>query len=430
METLAIKGGKPVRTAPWPRWPISDETEEQAILEVLHSGNWWRHSYGQGVELTEDETNPISTVARFQHEFARYRDCKYGIAAANGTVTLEIALRAGGVCPGDEVIVPPYTFLATASAPLMIGAVPIFVDIHPDTYNLDHRQIEEVISERTKAIIPVHLGGQPCEMDAITEIAQKYNLIVIEDAAHAHGSSYNRRPCGSLGAMASFSFQNSKPITAGEGGIITTNNPEFAEVCESLVWAGRRRGEPWYRHFILASNARITEFQGAILSAQLKRLDAQVRQRMVNGNLLNQLLSNIEGIRPLEILPTTTAHTWHLYIFRYSPDAFHGLPKSIFVQALIAEGIEGVMIGYTNPLYQNPMFLEKKFFGGPYPLVAGIYNKKINYADFAKLCPVSEIACSTEAILITQNILMGNEDDMYDIANGIKKIQANVKQLL
>ena len=430
METLAIRGGKPVRNAPWPRWPISDETEEKAVLEVLHSGNWWRHSYGQGVELTEDETNLKSTVARFQREFARHRGCKYGIAAANGTVTIEIALRVGGVRPGDEVIVPPYTFLATASAPLMIGAVPIFVDIHPDTYNLDHRRIEEAITERTKAIIPVHFGGQPCEMDAVNAIAQKYNLVVIEDAAHAHGSAYNQRPCGSLGDMATFSFQNSKPITAGEGGIITTNNPEYAEMCESMVWAGRRRGEPWYRHFVLASNARITEFQGAILSAQLKRLDSQVRQRTTNANLLNQLLSEIEGIRPAEVLPTTTAHTWHVYMFRYSPEAFGGLHKSVFVQALVAEGIEGVMAGYTNPLYQNPMFLEKNFMGGSYPVVPEIYKKEINFADFAEMCPVTEKACSTEAVLILQNMLMGDPENMNDIANAIKKIQTNVQQLV
>ena len=164
METLAILGGTPVRTAPWPKWPVSDEREEELLLEVLRSGNWWRHSYGQGVELSEDEDSP-STVARFQKAFARAHGCKYGICAANGTVTLEIALRAAGVKPGDEVIVPAYTYIATATAPMMVGAIPIFVDIDADTYNIDPRCIEEAITEHTTAIVPVHFGGQPCEMD-------------------------------------------------------------------------------------------------------------------------------------------------------------------------------------------------------------------------------------------------------------------------
>ena len=157
---------------------------------------------------------------------------------------------------------PAYTYIATASAPLMVGAIPIFVDIEPDTYNMDPLQFEEAISDRTRAVIPVHFGGQPCDMDAINRIAAKHGLAVIEDAAHAHGASYRGRKCGSLGDLASFSFQASKNMTAGEGGVITTDNPEYVETCESLVWGGRRLGQPWYQHFVLASNVRMTEFQG------------------------------------------------------------------------------------------------------------------------------------------------------------------------
>lgn len=430
MKKLAILGGQPVRQKDWPTWPISDQTEEKAILDVLHSGNWWRHSYGQGVELAEDENNSQSTVARFQRMYARHRGCKYGICAANGTVTLEMALRAAGIRPGDEVIVPPYTYIATASAVLMVGAVPIFADIDPDTYNIDPVQIEEAISDRTRAIIPVHFGGQSCEMDKIRAIASKHGLVVIEDAAHAHGSAYNGYPVGSLGDLASFSFQNSKPMTAGEGGIITTNRKDYAETIESLVWAGRKKGQPWYRHFVLASNYRMTEFQGAILIAQLARLDVQVSLRMENGHYLDSLLSDFEGIRPLNYLPSTTRHTYHIYMFRYNPEAFHQLPKEKFVAALQAEGIGGAMEGYNNPLYMNPVFLEKNFMGGAYPMIPAIYPKIIDYADFQKSCPVCEHACKDEAVWLSQNMLMGVKEDIEDIYTAIQKIREQSAQLV
>jgi dTDP-4-amino-4,6-dideoxygalactose transaminase len=422
MDKLAINGGTPVRNIGWPTWPVSDGLEEKGLLEVLHSGNWWRHSYGQGVELEEDETQLRSTVAQFQHLFANDRGCDYGICAANGTVTLEMALRAAGIRPGDEVIVPPYTYYATASAVLMVGAVPIFADIDPDTYNVNPARIEEAISDRTRAIIPVHFGGQPCDMDAIMAIAKKHDLVVIEDAAHAHASSYNGKQVGSIGNMASFSFQNSKPMTAGEGGIITTNRKDYAESIESLVWAGRKKGQPWYKHFVLASNYRMTEFQGAILIAQLSRLHLQTAQRIGNARYLDSLLNGIDGISPLAYMLETTKHTYHMYIFRYNPVSFNGLTKDQFVAALQAEGITGVMAGYTDPLYKNPVFINKNFMGGEYPMIPAVYPKDIQYADFEERCPVTERACSSEAVWLGMNMLMGNKKDMEDISIAIQKI--------
>jgi dTDP-4-amino-4,6-dideoxygalactose transaminase len=430
METLALLGGEPVRTAPWPPWPVHDDREEQAVLDVLRSGNWWRHSYGQGVELAEDEGRPQSTVARFQQAFARAHGCQYGICAANGTVTLEIALRAAGVMPGDEVIIPPYTYIATATAPLMVGAIPIFVDIEPDTYNIDPRRIEEAITDRTRAVIPVHFGGQPGDMDAINALAKQHDLVVIEDAAHAHGSSYQGRKCGSLGNLGSFSFQLSKNMTAGEGGVITTNSAEYADTCESLVWGGRKLGQPWYRHFVLASNARMTEFQGAILLAQLERLQEQREKRTANARLLTGLLNEVEGIEPLITLPTTTAHSYHLYMFRYRPEAFAGVEKNRFVAALQAEGIAGAFAGYPTPLYANPMFVDKHFFGGPWPVDAWDHGREIDYAAFAERCPVSERACESEAVWIPQTMLLADEDGMHDIAKAIGKIRVCSEDLL
>ena len=292
MEQLAILGGSPVRTEAWPHWPVHDEKEEQAVLEVLRSGEWWRQSHGQVLAAAESDDELFSPVARFQRAFARRHDCKYGICTVNGTVSIELALRAAGVKPGDEVIVPAYTFIATATAPLVVGAIPIFVDIDPDTYNMDVRRVEEAITSRTRAIIPVHFGGQPCPMDEILAVARKHDLIVIEDAAHAHGASYRGRMCGSIGDLGSFSFQASKNMTAGEGGIMITNNAEYAERCDELVWVGRRKSEAWYKHYVMASNARMTEFQGAILLAQLSRLDENAAKRSANGQLLDRLLKN------------------------------------------------------------------------------------------------------------------------------------------
>ena len=430
MSQLALNGGKQVRTAPWPQWPIFDKEDEHLLLDVLHSGNWWRHSYGEGVELAEDEDAPKSMVARFQRDFARAHDCTYGICAANGTVTMEIGLRAMGIKPGDEVIVPAYTYVATATAVLMVGAIPIFVDIDPHTYNMDPIRVEEAITPHTTAIIPVHFGGQPCDMDALNNLARKHNLKILEDAAHAHGSSYNGRKCGTLGDMGSFSFQLSKNMTAGEGGVITTNDTDYAETCEMLVWAGRKRGHPWYQHFVLASNARMTEFQGALLLGQLRRLPDQNARRTANTRLLDDLLGGIEGIEPLVTLPTTTSHSHHIYMFRYESEAFAGLDKHRFVSALQAEGITGVFAGYTMPLYKNPLFTEKNFFGGSWPLDTWDHSRQLDYEAFEERCPVSERACATEAVWIPQTMLLAGEEAMRDIAQAIQKIQDHASELV
>jgi dTDP-4-amino-4,6-dideoxygalactose transaminase len=429
MSQLALRGGAPVRTTPWPQWPIHDAEDEQLLLEVLRSGNWWRHSYGEGVELAEDEDDPRSMVARFQRAFARAHDCKYGICAANGTVTMEIGLRALGVKPGDEVIVPAYTYVATATAVLIIGAIPVFVDIDPHTYNMDPTRVQEAITPHTTAIIPVHFGGQPCDMDALNALARKHNLKVLEDAAHAHGSSYQGRKCGALADMGSFSFQLSKNMTAGEGGVITTNDTELAETCEMLVWAGRKKGHPWYQHFVLASNARITEFQGALLLGQLRRLHDQNARRTANARVLDERLSEIEGIEPLATLPTTTAHSHHIYMFRYRPEAFAGLDKHRFVSALQAEGITGAFAGYTMPLYKNPLFTEKNFFGGSWPLDTWDHSRDLDFEAFEERCPVSERACAAEAVWIPQTMLLADEHAMHDIVTAIRKVQDHAKEL-
>jgi len=424
MNTLAINGGKPVRTKPFSAWPMFDKTEEKALLKVLHSGKWWRFAFGQGVNLAEPEKGERSQVAQFQEEFARQHGCKYGIAAANGTGTLEMGIRSMDLGIGDEIIVPAYTYVASATCVLQNNLVPVFVDIDPDTYNIDPDRIEEALTKRTRAIMVVHFGGQPADMDRIMAIAKKHNLAVIEDAAHAHGCAWKGKPAGSFGLFSSFSFQAAKNMTAGEGGIICTADHKLATECESMMWSGRRVGRPWYEFHRLGWNYRLTELQAAILRCQLKRLAKHNQLRMKNANYLSRQLEQIDGIRPLVQDPRTTINGYHIYMFRYD-EKITGLTREKFIRALAAEGIPAVS-GYTFPLYRNPMFLNKRFINGSFPLGTK-YHKDINYASFAKKCPVSERACKGEAVWMAHNVFLGTGKDMDDVARAMRKVLGGKK---
>jgi dTDP-4-amino-4,6-dideoxygalactose transaminase len=417
MSKLALFGGTPTRQKPFPSWPVFDSSEEQALLDVLHSGRWW-----SGTQAYHDSPGGLhpSKVAEFESKFAEYHGAKFGLACASGTAALEVSLKAAGVGPGDEVIVPPYTFLATASAPLLIGAVPVFCDIDPDTFNIDPARLEAAITSRTKAIIPVHFAGLAADIDRILAIARKHNLFVLEDAAHAHGAISGTKHLGTLGDAGVFSFQASKNMTAGEGGIILTDNAEHAEICNSYIWAGRKVGRPWYEHYRLGWNYRLTEFQAAILIAQLGRLREQTTTRMQNGIHLNGLLSQIPGIRTLAVPPSTTMHPFHIYIFRLDSAAF-GVERKNFLAALLQEGIP-CSGGYSQPLYQNPMFLENKFHSNDQPISSSA--GWIDFGSYQELCPNAERACN-EAIWIEHRALLGNTEDVEDIAASIRKIYEN-----
>lgn len=412
MSNLALRGGAPVRTQPFPSWPVHGAREEELALEVLRSGQWWRYTLGEALDSTQGGSGVTpSKVAEFQRLFAAAHGCSYGIACVNGTAAIEVALRAANAA-GGEVIVPPYTFVATATAPMLIGATPIFCDISTETYNLDPARLEQAITPRTRAIIPVHFAGLAADMEAILEIAARHSIPVIEDAAHAHGGTWNGRPLGSIGAAATFSFQASKNMTAGEGGIVTTNDAALAEVCESLVWVGRKTGRPWYEHHRLGWNYRLTEFQAAILLAQLERLNEQTALRQRNARHLTRRLRDIPGIVPLEVPAYATGHAWHIYVFRFVEEEF-GLPRGLFIEALAAEGIPASS-GYAHPLYRNPLFLEP---GLP-----------LDYRQFVERCPASEQACR-EAVWLEHRLLLGAEADMDDIAAAIGKIHDHRREL-
>ena len=399
-DTLAIDGGTPVRSRPWPRWPIFDETEEQAILEVVRSGKWW--SVG-GTKVRE-----------FEEAFARFQDAQFAVCVTNGTAALEVALRAAHIGCGDEVIVPPYTFIATATAVLAVGATPVFVDVEEESLNIDPTKIEEAITPRTRAIIPVHIAGCPADMDGVLEVARKHNLLVIEDAAQAHAAEWKGTKVGAIGDMGCFSFQASKNLNAGEGGAVLTNNPHWADQVWSVHNVGRVRGGRWYEHHVLGSNFRMTEFQAAILLAQLKRLPEQTERRTQNAHRLTEMLSQIPGIRPPRPDPRVTRHAYHLYIFRYDKNHFGGRPREDFLKALNAEGIP-CSAGYV-PLYKERVFLNR-------PISKDLCQLS-TLKDYSKVqCPVCERACYEEAVWLYQNMLLGDERDIEDIATAVAKVQ-------
>jgi dTDP-4-amino-4,6-dideoxygalactose transaminase len=311
----------------------------------------------------------------------------------------------------------------------MVGAIPIFVDIEPDTCNISPEAIRQAITSKTKAIIPVHFAGLPANMDQILAIAREYGLSVIEDCAHAHGAAYHHQMVGSFGIFGMFSFQGSKNMTAGEGGIVVTNDREKAELAQSFVWGGRFPDSGWYGHANLASNLRMTELQAAVLSAQLTRLPQWFATRYRNGLLLDSMLDSIQGVKPMAAPDHGTTHAYHLYLFRYDSSKFNGVSKTAFVKALQAEGIPA-SAGYDYPLYQNRVFLEKRFWPGGYPFIQGVYDQAIDYAQFKHTCPVAERACSSEVVWLPQYTLLADTGAMEDVAVAIDKIRLHSADLL
>lgn len=410
MARLAINGGSKIRERSFPSWPQWDERERHNLLEVLETGKWW---YGE-------------KVREFEQKFAAYQDAKFGVTFTSGTTALHGALVAAGVTAGDEVILPPFTFVATAAAVMLANGIPVFVDIDAETFNIDADKIESAITPRTKAIIPVHFAGLPSDMDRIGEIAARRRLRIVEDAAHAWGSEWRGTKVGALGDFGCFSFQASKNITAGEGGIALTDDEELADRCRSFSNCGRGKSRPWYEHHILGSNYRLTEFQAAILLAQLERLDSQVSIRQHNARFLDELLSGIPGLRLLKNDPRSSRRSYHLYCLRYIKEECLGLPKSVFLDAVQAEGIP-LFPGYPHPLYKNPMFRRRDGGREDCPLGCPYYEGEVDYESTK--CPVCETVCE-EAMWCSQSVLLGSEEDMRDVARGIDKVIANAGELL
>lgn len=393
MSRLAVDGGTPVRTRPFGGWPEFGRAEETLLLEALRSGRWGALDG--------------SFVNRFEIEFAQLQDARHGISTVNATMGLAVALRALDIGPGDEVIVPPYTFIATASAALMLGAIPIFVDVDPETLLLDPAGIDAAVTDRTRAIIPVHHGGSPVDMDGVMAAARRHGLRVVEDAAQAHGAAWRGRPVGAIGDIGVFSFQSTKPINAGEGGMMVTDDDELDELLWSLRNVGRRRGGEWYEHVRLGWNLRMSEFQAAVLIAQMQRMPEQQARRTKAAAYLNVEMSKVPGVVPLKVPDGVTAHSWYTYHWRWLGAADGGLSKMAFAEALRAEGIP-LFAGYT-PLNRNEAIRREIVrLGGVEP----------------GPCPNAEQAERDEVLMFAMPILLGDRDDLDDVVEAVAKVAA------
>lgn len=414
MGALALTGGEKTRTENFPQWPIFDETDRKALLDVLESGKWWA---GQGTRCEE-----------FARKFAEFHDADYGLTLTNGTHTLEIALAALGIGPGDEVIIPAYTFIATATAVLDANAVPVIVDVDPSTYCMDPDKLEQAITDSTKAVIPVHLAGNVANMKMIIEIARKHDLLVIEDCAHAHGAVWEGRRAGSIGNIGSFSFQASKTLTGGEGGILITNDEDLIEQCYSVSDCGRTRRVTTYTHSYdhvrLGTNCRMTEFQAALLLSQMKRLPSQLEVRNRNALELNKSLGQIPGIRPQKRDECCTTQGYYVYMFRFDANEFAGISRDRFVETLKAEGIP---VQPTYPaVHKTSVFQAGSFKGKDCPL--NCHHYKGSQRDYKSLTfPVAERIASN-CVCLPQYVLL--DDNVQSIVDAIVKIQDNAYELL
>jgi dTDP-4-amino-4,6-dideoxygalactose transaminase len=409
--TPAVLGGTPVRTAPFHAWPVADQSEERALSEVIRSGQWFRVG-GQQVD-------------RFEAAYAKLTGSPHCLATANGTSALIVSLQALGVGAGDEVIVPPYTFVATVNAVLLLHALPVFVDTDPQTFQIDARKVETAITERTRAIVPVHLGGSAADLDTILEVANRRGVPVVEDACQAHLSEWKGRKLGTWGKTGCFSFQASKNLNAGEGGAILTADPALAEACYTYHNNSRGRGQRGadFSYQGPGVNLRMTEFQAALLLAQMARLEEQAKRRDQNAEYLTGLLVEIPGIQPAKMHPRCTRNAYHIYMSRYDAAGFAGLPRAAFLKALRAEGIP-VSPGYS-PLNREP-FLEKTFTSRGYQRVYS--QEQLARWRERNQCPQNDRLCA-EAFWMGQTTLLGTKADMDQIAQAIRKVQAHATRI-
>lgn len=407
MPELALLGGRMTKQRPFPLWPQYDDRERKALQEVLESRVWWR--------------TPGTKTLEFEKAFAEYHGARHGIAVTNGTAALEVTMAALDIGPGDEVIVPNFTFIATASAVLFANASPVLVDVDSETYCLDPGLTEKAITPKTKAIIAVHMGGHPADLDALGEIARRHGVPLIEDSAHAHGSEWRGKKIGTFGKAATFSFQSSKLITAGEGGIIISNDDTFERQARSVHDCGRMPGEWFYSHFIYGSNYRLSEWQGAILNVQLERLEEQTLHRHRNGRLLDKLFAEIPGITPQKCDPRCTRNSQYAYIFHVDAKEFAGISTENFIAALNAEGIP-TQASYP-PLHELDCFRNdeyRKCLTGP---------QATEKHDFLQQTFPNTQRAAWETVWIPQFALLGDEQDINEIAEAIGKIQRNASAI-
>lgn len=407
----AVLGGSPVHSGGWPAWPEWREAWEGDVLKVLRSGRWCRA--GGGGEVPE-----------FEEAWAKLLGAKRCLATASGTTALITSLYVTGVDAGDEVITSPYTFSATYNAILIHKALPVFADTDPATLTMDPASIESRITERTKAILPVHIYGMPCEMDAINAIAKKHNLAVVEDACQAWMAEYKGRKCGTLGDLGCFSFQNSKHIPAGEGGAVTGDSDDLLDRAHSFHNCGRSVGNfKGSGCFARGANFRMQHFQAVVLMQQFEKLVKETEVRRANADYLGSNLKEIAGITPV-VLPENSRAVWHLYPLRYDAEQFNGLPRAKFMKALSAEGIP-CSGGYSEQ-YNDGIFDETINSKGYKRLWSADRLKA--YRESFKDLKGNKQVCET-TVAISQNMLLAERSNMDHIIAAVRKIQKNSAEI-
>lgn len=394
-----------MRTAPFPTWPAHDDAERDNLLAVLESGRWWST---QGTWVRE-----------FERQWGELHGTGSAVAVTNGSHALELALLANGVGQGDEVIVPSWTFVATAAAVLMVNAIPVLVDVDPGTGCIDPDAADAAVTSRTRAVIAVHIAGHPADLDRLTALCARHDLVLIEDCAHAHGSMFRGRMVGTFGHAGTSSFQASKLMTSGEGGAIVTTDADVAARARSFGDCGRRPGEWFYSHYVLGGNYRMTEWQGAVLLAQLTRFEEQAQRRDENAALLNAELAAIPGVHPQERDPRCDRQGNYCYIVRIDPSEF-GAEREAVRLAIAAEGIPLTMA--YPPIHRLDAFVDPDGFA---PLV----RDRSLLPDYGSQShPVAERLAAT-TLWFTTSVLMGSREDAIDVVRAVEKVQRHARTL-
>ena len=404
MSELAILGGTPVRTRPFAPWPQYLASDLERVREVIESRHWGGYPM------------PSRWAAEFAEKFAALHGARYGLCVANGTIALIAALQAAGIRFGDEVIVPAYTWDGTATAVLFAGGVPVFADVDPETYCLTSQTARAVLTGKTRAILPVHLAMRFADMDGLMTLAAERGLKIIEDCAHAHGGQYRGRGAGSLGDIGCFSLQESKLMTAGEGGIVITSDLRIFEHLQSQTNCGRASMTDQFDQRVLGANYRMTDLQAALLMGQLEMWPEMARRRERSAAQLTGGLSAIRGVRPLAPQPEITRSAIYCYVFKYAPER-EGVSRDLFAAALEAEGIP------CDGRFYEPVYRSDLFHASP----ANCPQLTNGYSDVK--CPVSERAAYQESVWLPQFLLIGEADDVNDVIAAIEKVCAKMDAL-
>jgi len=421
MANLALKGGTPVRTKPYPGWPRGGAEEKRWLDKVLQSGRWFAGLQG-------DDAEALGTL--FGRRFADLHTARYALPVSNGSVAIEVALRALGIRPGDEVIVPPYTFISTVTSVLMVGAVPVFADIHPQSYCLDPEDVQRRIGSHTRVIMPVHLAGHMADMPQLIKIAEQNKLSIIEDCAQAIDADLEHKKAGTWGDLGTFSFQSNKTLTCGEGGLILTNDSQLAEKVVALRAFGRFREKQFVRSSDLtcqqlSSNYRLSEFQSAVLLGQLEKFPAEDSRRQANARRLTAGIDEIPGLVHVRVDGLSMKHGYYYYLLKYEPEAYANHSPEEICAALNAEGIPFVP-GDRKPLYAHPVFGVKNLSTTLSPEAIKRYQQAVNLSDPG--CPATEQACRCTLILRHQ-VFLGRSADMDDIVEALWKVYKNINEL-